>query len=186
MKAFRTTVLTATLAGALMAGASASAQERAVPGEAVTVTVTVEAIDAATRTLTIKDATGIVEIVHVPEEIRRFSELKVGDRITARYQENFIIRLKKPGEPGVVAESAAVTRGVGPQPSASTAAQRTITATVTAMDPATLAVTVMGPNGYSYRRRVADKATFALLKVGDRLEITWIEDVLISVDTPKP
>jgi hypothetical protein len=33
--------------------------------------------------------------------MKRFSELKVGDKITARYYENVVIRMKKPNEPAV-------------------------------------------------------------------------------------
>jgi len=46
-------------------------------------------------------------------------------------------------------------------------------------------VTVKGPNGYTYSRKVADKKTFDTLKVGDRLDMTWTDALLISVDPPK-
>ena len=42
-----------------------------------------------------------------------------------------------------------------------------------------------GPNGYKYSRRVADKKAFEQLKVGDRLDMTWTDALLISVDPPK-
>ena len=117
--------------------------------------------------------------------MKRFSELKVGDRITARYYENVVIRLKQPGEPAVDLDSAALTRSEGKTPAGTAATQRTITVTVTAMNPKTSSVTVNGPNGYAYSRRVADKKTFAQLKVGDRLDMTWTDALLISVDPPK-
>ena len=53
------------------------------------------------------------------------------------------------------------------------------------MDPKTSSVTVTGPNGYMYSRRVTDKKAFALLKVGDQLDMTWTEAVLISVESAK-
>ena len=91
--------------------------------------------------------------------MQRFDELKVGDKITARYYENVVVRLKKPGEAAVDVDSAALTRGQGKTPAGTLAAQRTITVTITAMDPKARAVTVKGPNGYNYSRKVADKKT---------------------------
>jgi hypothetical protein len=181
------TLSTLTLAGSMLLSASGAvgAQVKTIAGEAISVTVTIEAIEQGSRTLTVKDDKGIYETIQVPPDMKRFSELKVGDRITARYYENVVVRLKKPGEAAVDVDSAAVSRGEGPRPAGTAAAQRTITATVTAMDPKTSSVTVSGPNGYTYSRRVADKKAFALLKVGDRLDMTWTEALLISVDPAK-
>jgi hypothetical protein len=82
-------------------------------------------------------------------------------------------------------DSAALTRGDGKTPAGTAATQRTITVTVTAMDPKTSAVTVKGPNGYVYSRKVNDKKVYSALKVGDQLDMTWTEALLISVDPPK-
>ncbi len=146
---------------------------------------TIEAIDTTTRTLTIKDDRGFHETIEVSPEMKRFSELKVGDRITARYYENVVVRLKKPGEAAVDVDTGALTRGAGNTPAGTAAMQRTITVTVTAIDPKASSVTVTGPNGYVYSRRVTDKKAFAQLKVGDMLDMTWTNAVLISVDPPK-
>jgi hypothetical protein len=186
MKTFHAMVLTGTLAGSLLfADTLVAAQSKTIQGDTVSTTVTVEAIEQSTRTITVKDADGIYETIQAPPEMKRFSELKVGDKITARYYENVVVRLKKPGEAAVDVDSAAATRGQGKTPAATLAAQRTITATVTAMDPKTSSVTVKGPNGYVYSRKVADKKAFGQLKVGDQLEMTWTEALLISVDPPK-
>ena len=60
-----------------------------------------------------------------------------------------------------------------------------MTVTVTALDPKAKSITVNGPNGYKYSRRVADKKVFDQLKVGDRLDMTWTDALLISAETPK-
>jgi hypothetical protein len=187
MKMLRTIAFTATLAGAglLPFPAVAGAQSRTIEGDTVVVTATIEAIDQATRTLTVKGKDGIYETLVAGPEMKRFSELKVGDTITARYYDNVVVRLKKPGEPAVDVDSETVTRSKGAAPAGTAATQRTITVTVTAMDPKTNAVTVNGPNGYAYSRRVRDKKTFAMLKVGDRLDMTWTEALLLSADAPK-
>jgi len=143
MKTLRTTVLMGALACSvlLLTGGTASAQSKTLQGDSETVTVTIEAIDLTSRTMTVKDSKGIYETVDVPPEITRFSELKVGDKITARYYENVVVRLKKPGEAAVDVDSDAVTRGQG-RPGGTAATQRTITVTVTAMDPKAKSVTV--------------------------------------------
>ena len=187
MKMLRTMALTMTLAGSvpLWAGAAAAGQSKTLEGDQVSMTVTIEAIEQSSRTLTVKTDKGLYETIQAPPGMQRFSELKVGDKITARYYENVVVRLKKPGEAAVDVDSAALTRGKGNTPAGTAAAQRTITVTVTTMDPKTRAVTVKGPNGYTYSRKVADKKTFDTLKVGDRLDMTWTDALLISVDPPK-
>jgi len=185
MKVLHKMVLTGALAGSLLLVAGAvTAQTKTLQGESVTMTATVEAIDQGTRTVTVKDDKGIYETIQAPPEMKRFSELKVGDKITARYYQNVVIRMKKPGEAPVDVDSAALTRSEG-TPGVTAAAQRTITVAVTAMDPKTSSVTVKGPNGYMYSRKVADKKAWAQLKVGDQLDMTWTEAVLLSVDAPK-
>jgi hypothetical protein len=186
MKTFLTTVLMGTLAGAALVGtaATARAQSKTLQGESVAVTVTVEAIDQASRTLTVKDDKGVYETLEVPKAFPRFSELKVGDKITARYYENVVVRVKKPNEAAVDLDTGAFTRGQA-APAGTLATQRTVTVTVAAMDPKARSVTVTGPNGYKYSRRVEDKKVFDALKVGDRLDMTWTNALLISAETPK-
>jgi len=186
MKTLLTTVLMGALAGSVLlatAGA-AHAQSKTLQGESVSMTVTIEAIDQSSRTLTVKDDKGIFETLEVPRAFPRFSELKVGDKITARYYENVVVRLKKPGEAAVDVDTGAFTRGQG-APAGTLAAQRTVTVTVAAMDPKARSVTVTGPNGYKYSRRMADKKAYDALKVGDRLDMTWTNALLISAETPK-
>ena len=187
MKTFRTMALTMTLAGSVLlwANAAAAGQSKTIEGEQVSTTVTIEAIEQSTRTLTVKSDKGLYETILAPPGMQRFSELKVGDKITVRYYDNVVVRLKKPGEAAVDVDSAALTRGQGNSPAGTAAAQRTITVTVTAMDPKARAVTVKGPNGYNYSRKVADKKTFEMLKVGDQLDMTWTDALLISVEPQK-
>jgi len=180
-----TTVLMGALAGAalLMTSATAGAQSKTLQGESETVTATIEAIDQASRTITVKDDKGIYETLDVGPGVARFNELKVGDKITARYYENVVVRVKKPNEAAVDVASGALTRSQTPGGTA--AVQRTITVTITAMDPKARSVTVKGPNNYVYSRRVQDKKIFDQLKVGDRLDMTWTNALLLSAEPQK-
>jgi hypothetical protein len=109
----------------------------------------------------------------------------VGDTINARYYENVVLRLKPPGEPDVNTNSDALTRGTGASPSGTAASQRVMTVKITAIDPNVPSITLAGPNNWTYSSRVADKAALQQVKVGDRLDITWTEAVMMSVDPAK-
>lgn len=162
-----------------------TAQVKTIPGEAVTVTATVEAIDANTRTLTLKESDGDFVPITVPRSVERFSEIKVGDTITARYYDNIVIRLKPAGEPAVDTLSDAVTKGSGASPAGTAASQRTITATIVAIDNKVPSITFKGEKvNWTYSSRVADKAALAKVKVGDRVDITWTEALTVSVTKP--
>ena len=60
--------------------------------------------------------------------------------------------------------------------------QRTITATIAAIDQAVPSITFTGPNGWKYSSRVEDKKALEKVKVGDRLDITWTEALILSVE----
>ena len=163
----------------------ASAQSKTIPGEAETITATVEAIDASTRTLTVKDSEGNLVPITVPKSMERFSEVKVGDTITARYYDNVVIRLKPAGEPAVDTTSDAITKSSGAIPAGTAAMQRTITATIVAIDNSVPSITFKGEKvNWTYSSRVADKAALAKVKVGDRVDITWTEALTVSVTSP--
>jgi len=178
------TVLSCVVLGLVLA-ADAPAQIKEIPGEAVTASGTVEAIDHTSRVLTLKDEDGEFVTIDVPAGARRFDEIKVGDKVTARYYDNVTVRLKKPGEAAVNAGEAAVTPGAGPKPGATVAAQRTMTAVVEAIDPKVPSITFKGPKGWKYSRRIADKNVLKQVKVGDQVDFTWTEAVTIEVTAPK-
>ena len=60
--------------------------------------------------------------------------------------------------------------------------QRTITATVTALDRSTRAVTYVGPGEFHYSRRVSDSTNLEEFNVGDRIDVTWTEAVQLVVN----
>jgi hypothetical protein len=162
----------------------ATAQTKTITGETKVVTATIEGIEASTRTLTLKQADGTYVTTAVPETMKAFSTLKIGDTITARYYENLVLRVKKPGEKDVDAGSAARTPSSGAAPGGTQAKQRTITATITAIDETIPSITFSGPNGWKYSSRVEDKKALATVKVGDKVDITWTEALLVSLEPP--
>jgi len=165
--------------------ATAAAQTKTLPGEMKTMTATVEAIEASTRTVTLKGPQGNFVDVVAPPEMTKFSSIKVGDKVTARYYENIVLRVQKPGEKPVDTDATSVTKGTGDKPGATASMQRTITATITAIDMKVPSITFSGPNNWTYSSRVEDKKALASVKVGDKVDITWTAALLVSFDAAK-
>jgi hypothetical protein len=145
----------------------------------------IEAIEAASRTVTLKKPDGTYVTTVAGPEIKRFAELKIGDKVSARFYETVVVRLKKPGEPDVNTAEKKMTPSDTVLPGGTKAKQRTITATITAIDPALPSITFSGPNGWKYTSKVADKEALAKVKVGDKVDIVWTEAVLVSVEAGK-
>jgi hypothetical protein len=164
-----------------LAAVPASAQTKTLTGETKTVTASVEAIEKATREVTVKKPDGTYDVFYFPTSIKRFDALKVGDKITAKYYENLVLRLKAPGEKAVDTASAGTVRSEGTL-AATSSRQRTITATIAAIDQSIPSITFTGPNGWKYSSRVEDKKALEKVKVGDRLDITWTEALILSVE----
>ena len=161
---------------------TAGAQSKTVTSEMKTQMGTVEAIDPERRMVTLKKEDGTFVTVVAGPDITRFSEVKVGDKVTARYYENLVIRLKRPGESEVDSKIKSTTPSEQTLPGGTKATQRTITATITAIDPAMPSITFNGPNGWTYTSKVQDPATLASVKVGDKVDIVWTEALLVGLE----
>jgi Cu/Ag efflux protein CusF len=164
-----------------MAG-KALAQSKTVRSEMRTETAVVESIDAANRTVTLKKPDGTFTTVTAGPDIKRFAEVKVGDKVTAKYYENVVIRVKAPGESDVVSSAKATTGSEQVLPGGTKAKQVTITATIAAIDMNAPTITFTGPNGWKYTSKVQDKEALAKVKVGDKVDIVWTEAVLVSIE----
>ena len=169
---------------AIVVAGPALAQTKTITGETKTVTVSVEAIETSSREVTVKKTDGTYSVFYVPPSIKRFDTLKIGDKITAKYYENLVLQVKKPGEPSVD-RSASKTTPSKEAVAGTAAHQRTITATITAIDMKVPSITFSGPNGWTYSSRVEDKEMLSKVKVGDRVDITWTDAMILSLDDGK-
>ena len=167
-----------------MAG-PAMAQTKTVRSEMRTETGTIEAIEASTRTVTLKKPDGTFVTTVAGPDITRFAELKLGDTVNVRYYENVVVRVKQPGESEVVSSGKGTTGSEQVLPGGTRAKQVTITATITAIDPTAPSITFTGPNGWKYTSKVQDTEALAKVKVGDKVDIVWTEAMLVSVERGK-
>jgi hypothetical protein len=160
---------------------AAGAQSKTVQGETRVVKATVESIESSTRMVTVKKPDGKHETIYVPETIKRFDQLKVGDTITARYYETIVLQLKPQGEKDVDTSASAVVPTTGSL-SGTASHQQKFTATISAIDPAVPSITFTGPRGWTYSSKVEDKAALAKVKVGDKVDITSTAALLIAIE----
>ena len=143
--------------------------------QTVTVAGSVEAIDSPRRHLTIKKDSGGFVTIDVPQSVKGFDELKVGDKVKVTYDDHIKVRLKEPNE--AVVDRAYVDKDFG-----SASMLRIMTATVTDIDKSGSSITVVGPDNWKYSRRVLDPTVLDKVNVGDRVDIIWSTDVTVTAN----
>src|SRR5262245_8304269 len=152
----------------------------------VSKTATIVTIDKTNRIVTLKDAQGNVEDIRCGPEVRRFDELKVGDSVTFAYHAAVVYQIAKAGDKGAAAGGAPeVVRGQGVKPSGAITQQTKVTVTVTAIDAAAPSITVKTSEGHVMSARVQDKKNLEGVKVGDKVDVTYTEALMVTVEPPK-
>jgi hypothetical protein len=149
----------------------------------VSKTATITAIDQAKRIVTLKDAAGNVENVVCGPEIKRFSELKVGDSVTFSYHAAVVAQVSKAG--AAAGSTMSTVRGQGTSPSGAITHQQTASVTVEAIDAAAPSIKVKMADGHSMTAMVEDRKNLEGLKVGDKINITYTEAVMVVVEPAK-
>lgn len=179
----KTPALSAALA--LMGTVMLAGQAREVPGDMVTVTSKVAAIERSNRTVTLQKENGTYTTVVVPASYTRFDGIKVGDTVTARYYDNVVFRKLNPGEQPTNSSSGGIVPTAGTRPGGTAAVQREMTTKITAIDEKVPSITFTGPNNWVYSSKVKDPSVLKTVAVGDMINITWTEALSIEVTPPK-
>jgi len=164
---------------------NALAQKPVTQGAAVTETAVIVAIDSANRLVTLKAEDGTTDTIYAGPEVKRFSELKVGDKVTFRYYESVVYAIQKPGAPPPTPAAAGVVRGTGPKPGGTMSEQLTAVVSIQAIDMAIPSVTIKTEDGNVMSFKIEDKKNLEGLKVGDKVQITYTRALAISVEAPK-
>jgi len=178
------TTAIAAVALILVAG-SAFAQKPVSKAEVVTETATIVAIDSTNRVITLKTQDGLTDTIVAGPEVKRFAELKVGDKVTFRYYESIVYAIQQPGAKPPAPEAAALVRGAGPKPGGTLSEQMTAIVTIKAIDIAIPSVTLTTADGSTMSFKVEEKKNLTGVKVGDKVQITYTRALAISVESPK-
>jgi len=165
---------------------AASSPGQATIAATVSVSASVEAIDKATRQVTLKGPKGKLNTVTAGPDVRNFDQIKVGDIVTVRYVEALTLTLKKGGKElrGMTETPVAARAAAGERPAGVVANQTEVTANVIAVDAKTQTVTLKGPK-QTVELKVPDAGQFKLIKVGDQIQAVYTEAVALSVDPAK-
>lgn len=191
----------ALLAGLLLAAVSCSSSETAPSAPAVAsnhyrgqsamlnFTFTVEAIDAAKRSITLKSPDGGTGSYIVGEEVKRFSEIKVGDTIVVQYHVGVFAEFRKPkpeeeGAPVVISQSTSRAPSDVPATGAITRTVKVAT-TVDSVDAQAQTITLKGPLGNKVTFTPVEKATLGDVKPGQHILATFAEQIVLAHEPKK-
>ena len=152
--------------------------------QTITETATVEAVDQATRIVTLKGSKGNVFDIKAGDEVRNLAQVKAGDQVKVKYYQSLAIEVMAPGKgPGGVQEAVVMDRAkLGEKPGGMIGGQITVTAKVDAIDKKKQTVTLKGPEGKTRVVKVKDPKNLVNVKVGDDVVITLTEAVAIAVE----
>jgi Cu/Ag efflux protein CusF len=186
MEAFMTRSVMLGLAAALVASSMVQATQTVKKSDSVTATATIQAIDKANRLVTLKDESGAEDTMQVGPAMKRFDELKVGDKVKVTYSESLVLQVRKPGDAVTTAgDTAKLTKGTGASPSATLSSQQTTSVDVLAIDQKLPSITVKTADGRTVTRKVEDRKNLEGVKVGDKIDITYTQAAIISVEPVK-
>ncbi|KWR90591.1 hypothetical protein [Cupriavidus sp. IDO] len=151
----------------------------------VKATATVVAIDAATRTVSLKNKQGKVTDLQVGEEVRNFEQLRVGDLVTVEYKEALSVSLNRQSGLRSSTERQIEDRAApGAKPGGMVGREVTVTADVVAVNARTGMVTLKGPRGRMVDVHVEDPKQLKAVRRGDQVQAVYTEALAVSV-TPR-
>lgn len=151
----------------------------------VKATATVVAIDAATRTISLKNKQGKVTDLQVGEDVRNFDQLRVGDMVTVEYTQALSVNLARQSGMRSSTERQISDRAApGARPGGMVGREVTVTADVVAVNAKTGMVTLKGPRGKTVDVHVEDPQQLKAVRRGDQVQAVYTEALAVSV-TPR-
>jgi len=180
MRTWKTSIALAAFLAATLSVSAADAPKPQKVSETESLTATITAINPATREITFKGPQGNSVTLVASDEVKRFSELKVGDQVTVKYTESIAVRLAKPGEAAASA-SADAGRSTGPKPGGAAKAEATVVVTLENIDAKVPSVTFKSASGEMTTIHVRDPKNLVGYKVGDKVAITYTQSLAIDV-----
>jgi hypothetical protein len=154
--------------------------------ETVRGTVTVSAIDPATRKITLSTQDGAQATFTAPPEMRNFDQLRVDDKVDATLKEQLLIFVDRDGDrdPSVTHAAALARTPKGARPGAIVAEGFEIVATVQSIDTAKRQATLQFADGKSKTVPVRGDVDLAKYKPGDSVVIQITQHLMLLVQKP--
>lgn len=153
--------------------------------DAVTVTATVQSVDAADRTVTLQLPDGSTNTFECGPEVRNFDQIKAGDQVTATEASELAVALVKGGVPPVAGTATAVVRApLGVKPSGRIVDTVAFMAKVVSVDAIKREVTLQMPDGQNKTVKVGPDINLANVNQGDDVGVRLTRAFAISVTAP--
>ncbi len=153
--------------------------------DTMTATATVQAVDPAKRTVTLRSPDGTTRTYKVGKEAVNFDEIEVGDQVKATLVESLAIIIRKADEPPSAEEGQAVALAPkGAMPGGVIVDTAQITARVTAVDTAKRTVTLVGPGGEAQTLKVGPNVDLTKVQIGDNVVVRYTEALALLVEKP--
>jgi len=172
---------------ALAAEKKQAAEPGAIAVSIVKASATVEAVDAAKRTVTLKGEDGQTKTLKCGPEVRNFDQIKVGDTVNLTFVDEVAAYVRKAGAPPMAEEGAMVALAPkGAKPGVLMAETAEVKAKVEAVDLKKHTITFLNPDGSKKTVKVGKKAKgLKELKKGDDIVLRITQALMIDVTAPK-
>jgi Cu/Ag efflux protein CusF len=147
-----------------------------------TAKATITSVDLKKREVGLKWEDGHTSTFVAGDEVKNLDQVKKGDQVTTTYKESLAYEVKKGGTASDVKTSASLKQNERGQVPAGVWSQvSTWTAEIAAIDPAIPQVTLKGSGGKTRTIKVDDPKKLEGVKVGDTVQVTWVETVDIQL-----
>ena len=155
--------------------------------DAVQVQGKVKAINKKTREVTLVGPQGNQLVLPAGEEVKNFEQIRIGDLVTLTYVQALVVELKKVENSGIrerVESENRVAAKPGEKPAGMIEKTIRVVANVVAVNPKAQTVTLRGAKR-TVELAVKDPAMLKDVKVGNQVEATYIEAVVLVVTADK-
>src|SRR5262245_34998004 len=159
------------------------AQQSTAESKPVTRTATVVAIDKKNRIVTLKGERGNVA-VKAPEQMEGFDSLKVGDQVSATYYEATVVRVRRPGDPPASPDPQTTVTRKDRTAGSEIRREQTHTVTIESLDMTGRTVRIKRGQEPAMTIGVREAKNLQGLKVGDTVDVTFYESLLVKVARP--
>jgi hypothetical protein len=174
------------LALGTMTNIAVAAPEPTAIGGTQTFEAVVESVDPSTREVLVSTPAGRLATIVAGPQVRNFSQIKPGDKITLTYQQEIAVKLAPPGAPmqGPLVSVGAGRSALGKLPAGAVFQVVQVQVKIDSVNKATGEVDFTRTDGTtgSVTPRHADMLAFARqLKPGDQVDIAYLQALTIVV-----
>jgi hypothetical protein len=163
-------------------GTAAAAPGRGAAASTAQLVATVEAVDAAVRSLSLRGPQGDVQTLRVVDEIRTLSQVKIGDRVVVTYALALALQLKKIDAkiPEVARREGEADDAPVERPASAVGREMAVVADVVAVNYIKQTMTLRGPNR-TVRLVVPDAMQLRSITTGDQVHATYAEAFAVAL-----